>query len=59
MTQRTLSLGHPGDRSHGVYPPIASGPARRAAGLKGFLDTLFDFGVFSLVTTMIIGMPIP
>ena len=59
MTERSLSLRHPGGRSHGVYPPIATRPcpARQATGLQGFLKTLFDFSVSPVVTTRIIKMP--
>ena len=42
MTERSLSLRHPGDPSYGVYPLIAAGhrPAWRAADPKGFPGAL-------------------
>jgi hypothetical protein len=42
MTERSLSLRHPGDPSYGVYPLIATGhrPAWRAADPKGFPGAL-------------------
>jgi hypothetical protein len=32
MTRRSLSLGHPGERGHGVYPPRAAGPGPASSG---------------------------